>query len=437
MIRYEKEKIGQIHVELTNKCNAACPTCPRNHYGKFNPGAAGKLREYSFDDFRAIFENSDILYHTDMVMYCGNYGDPGMCTDLPKILQWVFEQPQVPTRDYRSQRLNTNGGMRGTKFWSEIGELMNGFNKETSPNRWGEVVWSIDGLEDTNHLFRRNVIWDKVWANLNAFLKAGGRGTWEFIEWGHNRHQVEEAKKIAEDLGMNFFVKRALGFDGSGGLIDTRHGVPTWDKNSIYTGSIVSSEYTAATGDPGPIMDPEYTENPMYSPGDYSGDFAKGPIVQEYELEEHIEKNTNESCIRCRSFGVEDWYGDSYPDYHSVYLGSDGIVYPCCYVHGQIVEVQYNYATQQMKKAWAPVLEKFKVLQGKSIDDIVFGEDMFEMWHKKSQDGSDTRSGKLAYCADTCGSKDTAINKLYLTHKEKSVVQNAGTPAALIPLKHV
>ena len=34
------------------------------------------------------------------------------------------------------------------------------------------VVWGIDGLEDTTHLYRRNVKWDKLQENFRAYIRA-------------------------------------------------------------------------------------------------------------------------------------------------------------------------------------------------------------------------------------------------------------------------
>ena len=42
-----------------------------------------------------------------------------------------------------TQRFDTNGGMRTPKFWSEVGKIPG-----------VKVNFAIDGLEDTNHIYR-------------------------------------------------------------------------------------------------------------------------------------------------------------------------------------------------------------------------------------------------------------------------------------------
>ncbi len=89
--------------------------------------------------------------------------------------------------------LNTNGGARNVDFWKALADLKI------------RVVFSIDGLEDTNHLYRRNVKWQNLMNNVNAFIKNGGNAIWELLIFKHNQHQIEEAKKLSKELGFVSF----------------------------------------------------------------------------------------------------------------------------------------------------------------------------------------------------------------------------------------
>ena len=57
-----------------------------------------------------------------------------------------------------------------------------------------KVIFAIDGLEDTNHLYRVNTNFNKIMENAKAFINAGGIARWDFIAFAHNEHQIEEAK---------------------------------------------------------------------------------------------------------------------------------------------------------------------------------------------------------------------------------------------------
>jgi sulfatase maturation enzyme AslB (radical SAM superfamily) len=91
----------------------------------------------------------------------------------------------------KSIRMYTNGGVQKASWWEKLA---------TIPNL--EIVWSIDGLEDTNHLYRVNVKYSKVMTNLKAFVAAGGRAVWKCILFKHNQHQIQNIKATAKDIGI-------------------------------------------------------------------------------------------------------------------------------------------------------------------------------------------------------------------------------------------
>jgi sulfatase maturation enzyme AslB (radical SAM superfamily) len=115
-----------------------------------------------------------------------------MATDILEILRYCYVKwPNVELLIY------TNGGIRSTKWWTELGDKTN-YNNLT-------VQFAIDGLEDTNHIYRRNVPYSKVIENAKAFIDAGGKAFWQMIRFKHNMHQFQEAEQISKDMGFRFF----------------------------------------------------------------------------------------------------------------------------------------------------------------------------------------------------------------------------------------
>ena len=49
--------------------------------------------------------------------------------------------------------MNTNAGAKDIYWWAKLAEVI---------GRRGAVIFSVDGLRDTNHLYRQNVVWDNV-----------------------------------------------------------------------------------------------------------------------------------------------------------------------------------------------------------------------------------------------------------------------------------
>ncbi len=185
--------------EITNRCNAACVLCPRTgtNNGVSDLMHAMKIRDVEIDDWKEILTSKN-GQNIVSINYCGNYGDPMM---HPKAFE-IFKQNQDLGAKY--QRPDTNGGMRNKSWWSELGKL-----------KTMRVNFAIDGLEDTNHIYRRNTDYGKIIENAQAYIDSGGKATWIMLVFEHNQHQVEEAREIAMKMGfVDFAVKRtSRGYD--------------------------------------------------------------------------------------------------------------------------------------------------------------------------------------------------------------------------------
>tara|TARA_B100000575_G_scaffold283654_1_gene276750 strand:- start:5219 stop:6253 length:1035 start_codon:yes stop_codon:yes gene_type:complete len=182
-------QIQKIDAEITNRCNAACPQCPRT--GTYNGVSklidASGMHDVPVEVIEGIL-TSKYGFGIDKFTYCGNYGDPIM---HPKALE-IFEM--VSFYGVKYQRIDSNASARNPEWWSNVGKIP-GFTTQ----------FAIDGLEDTNHLYRVKTNWSRIMENAEAFIKAGGNATWLFLVFEHNQHQVEEAKELSEKMGFKDF----------------------------------------------------------------------------------------------------------------------------------------------------------------------------------------------------------------------------------------
>ena len=181
-------KIQVLHIEPTDVCQAACTLCARETDVDFNKNNKHHLRVESIQQH---FTDKAIA-QLDKMFMCGNYGDPaaGYYTmDIYKYFRSVNSEITLG--------MNTNGAVQTTFWWHELGKL---FNK---PQDY--CVFSIDGLEDTNSVYRQNVNWKKLMANAEAFIAAGGSAHWDMLVYRHNQHQVDACQQLAQDLGFKWF----------------------------------------------------------------------------------------------------------------------------------------------------------------------------------------------------------------------------------------
>lgn len=181
-------EIRVMHLEPTDVCQAACPLCARETDKNFR-----KDRQHHLDMYQImqVFD-ADRIAKLDKMFMCGNYGDPAAGKHTLNIYQ---EFRKLNNRIVLG--MNTNGALQNTLWWHELGRI---FNQSQD-----YVVFSIDGLEDTNSTYRVNVNWSKLMANVEAFVSAGGSAHWDMLVYRHNQHQVDACKQLARDMGFKWF----------------------------------------------------------------------------------------------------------------------------------------------------------------------------------------------------------------------------------------
>jgi MoaA/NifB/PqqE/SkfB family radical SAM enzyme len=180
--------IKVLHVESTDVCQAACPACARETDPSFNKN---KKHHLTVEHIQQKFTEQTIA-GLDKMFMCGNYGDPAAGYYTIDIYSYFRKiNPDIVLG------MNTNGGLQSTFFWHALGKLF------CKPQDY--CVFSIDGLEDTNSVYRKNVNWSKVMANAEAFIAAGGSAHWEMLVFKHNQHQVEQCQQLARDMGFKWF----------------------------------------------------------------------------------------------------------------------------------------------------------------------------------------------------------------------------------------
>ena len=179
-----------MHLEPSSLCNAECPICNRRvSGGPKNPVMTERC--ITLEEFKQWFP-IDFLKQLDQLLLCGNLGDPMTSPYLIDILSYYREVN--PTG---SISMNTNASGRDKKFWEDLSELI-GMN--------GRVVFSVDGLEDTNHIYRKGTNWQKIMDAMISYKSKGAFATWEFLVFEHNQHQIDEAKQASKDLGFIDYI---------------------------------------------------------------------------------------------------------------------------------------------------------------------------------------------------------------------------------------
>lgn len=184
---YSLNDIKSVHLEITSKCQAKCPMCPRNMQGGvLNPFV--ELTEITLEQFKEWFPVNFIKQLNHLYM-CGNLGDPMIAKDTTEIFRYLRENNQTITLN-----MHTNGSGRNDKWWKDLAELN------------VSVIFGIDGLADTHSIYRINTDFNKIIKNAKTFIDHGGNARWDMIVFQHNEHQVEDCRELSKELGFNEFT---------------------------------------------------------------------------------------------------------------------------------------------------------------------------------------------------------------------------------------
>ena len=178
--------ISAIHIELTDKCQAACPMCARNNSGGSERPFIQNV-EITFDNFKKWFPTS-FLSKIENFYSCGNYGDPVFAADCFEI----YEHVRNASPNSRLA-IHTNGSLRKTTWWRDLATVM---------GKNGEVIFAVDGFKGKHELYRRNTDFDKIIENIQAYVGAGGVARVDSLVFKHNEHEVDDLEKFLLNIGV-------------------------------------------------------------------------------------------------------------------------------------------------------------------------------------------------------------------------------------------
>ena len=250
----------KLEVELTTFCNLFCPGCLRY---KFKDNTLYKRNEVIYDQFldlnvfkENLFKGSNAFLWRS-VECIGTYGDPLGHKDIAKFCEiMLLSNPRI--RFF----FHTNGTLGNEDTWKNLAKFCN------TSNRY--ITFSVDDIGEDNGKYRIGQTWDLIVRNMQTFINAGGVAKWKMVVFKHNKHKIDELKKVSEQLGFKSF-RSVLDYSDCTESIKTLNG-------NIPKKILISKE-------------PRQTKD-------------------------HIPKNHNVECQSLRN--------------KMMYLTANGDIYPCC-----------------------------------------------------------------------------------------------------------
>ncbi len=175
-------------------CQLACPDCPTAD-GRLRPTlGAGHLK---LADFEALLDRNPQIAHVEL----SNYGEMFLNPQLAEILACAFE------------RKVTVSGSNGANLNFAREDALDALVRY----RVRALTCSIDGVtQETYSRYRVNGNLHRVLAHIDKIreLRAQQRSAfpllcWQFVVFGHNEHEIEAARAMAAERGMEFVPRLA------------------------------------------------------------------------------------------------------------------------------------------------------------------------------------------------------------------------------------
>lgn len=334
------EKINSLQIEISSNCNLHCPGCAR--IDQTTNGIHKLIKKNVFLNLDIIKEllKSKYLQDLDYIDFCGSIDDPLMHPNFLEILEYITEKNIKVI-------VQTNASYRTTDYWKQMANIL---NKKAS----SYVKFSIDGLEDTNHLYRKGANWKKIIDNATSFINNGGNAQWQFIIFPWNKHQVEEARTLSEEIGFKSFRYRHDRSD------------VTLDDNKIKQQTKM------------------FTEKTKRSWKEFSNELNEKAISDSIECYAKNEKQ--------------------------FFITHEGKVWPCCFLHNY----QYSYVNKYREyedRFKLNYKENWNNLYHYTFDEIFnhkfFQNDLVSSWSSATHGSSSC--DRLIRCTQTCSKNNFKI----------------------------
>jgi MoaA/NifB/PqqE/SkfB family radical SAM enzyme len=181
--------MSSLQIETTTRCTLKCGGCSRTIFANIL-GRPMPHRDVDVDLLYKFLDCNEGEKINELAL-CGDYGDS---IYYPKLFNLIDK-----FKPKKSFEIVTNGSHRDEKFWLDLCSRL---------DKNDTIIFSIDGLEDTNHLYRINSDWKSIMLGLDIVAKSNIKLVWETNVFSFNYNQLDKIKQFANLRGAKFVAKK-------------------------------------------------------------------------------------------------------------------------------------------------------------------------------------------------------------------------------------
>lgn len=192
----QNQRYARPNLDVSHRCILRCPQCIRQK--SFSQDQIRRSFDLEEKDFQKILN-----YYNNGITFCGQISDPIYHPNFLNFLKMCDGQG-------RAIRIATNGSGKSREWWEEA------FSYGKEENAW---YFGVDGIDEKSELYRVGSDFKNVWEMMKLGKSLGHAIIWQYIIFGYNEHEIDEAIEIAKREGFSLlFVKTNRGFDPDTGL---------------------------------------------------------------------------------------------------------------------------------------------------------------------------------------------------------------------------
>ncbi len=188
------QRFSSPNMDLSHRCILRCPQCLRQKV----EGLPRIARSFDIDpnEFRKI-----LSYYEHQITFCGQISDP---IYHPQFLTFL-EMMDGLGKGLRVATNGTNTKGMDDKWWKKA------YSYGVGENCW---YFGVDGLDKKSELYRIGSNFEQVWETMKMGVAMGHPIVWQYIIFGYNEHEIEQAKEMAEKEGITLLlINTNRGFD--------------------------------------------------------------------------------------------------------------------------------------------------------------------------------------------------------------------------------
>jgi MoaA/NifB/PqqE/SkfB family radical SAM enzyme len=181
-----------LRLETSTFCQLKCPSCETAKGIIQDNIGSGFLK---LKDFQKVVDENSWISHIEL----SNWGEIFLNPEFSDILVYAYK---------KSVALTANNG-------ANLNTVKETTLKNLVRYKFRHIKCSIDGSsQETYNIYRKNGNFERVIENIKIInhYKSLYKSnypllTWQFIAFGHNEHEIQSARQMANSLNMKFWIK--------------------------------------------------------------------------------------------------------------------------------------------------------------------------------------------------------------------------------------